>query len=134
VLFSFDFLFLYGYVPADGTVPVKRGFVEIDANLQFSFAVVAVEQFQQSLMSGFDAEKNVFDFFGGNIVVPFLQFSIYLVYSCLCVLDKGIGFDGVRRSSCCPARFHVPVFGIYVAFHPETRFPAINGYPAKKRD
>jgi hypothetical protein len=31
-------------------------------------------------MLGFDAEKNIFDFLCGNIVVPFLQFPVHLVY------------------------------------------------------
>jgi hypothetical protein len=50
------------------------------------------------------------------------------------VFDKGIDFDGVRRPSGCLARLYIPMFGIYIAFHSETRFLTGNGYPAKKRN
>jgi hypothetical protein len=36
-----------GNSPTDDTIPAKRGFVEMDANLQFPLTVMAVKHFQQ---------------------------------------------------------------------------------------
>jgi hypothetical protein len=123
-----------GKVSAGIATVVIRGLYRIDAYHFLSFRIAPVEQLQQCLVFGFDTEKNVFDFLGGNIVVPFLQFSIYLVYRCFGIIDKGVDFDGVRRPSGCLARLYIPMFGIYIAFHSETRFLSVNGYPAKKRN
>jgi hypothetical protein len=123
-----------GKMPAGIATVVIRGLCRINSHNFLPFRIAPVEQFQQCLMLGFNTQKNVFDLLGGNIVVPFLQLPVHPVYGCFGVIDKGIGFDGIRRPSDCPARIYIPVFGMYIAFHTETRFLSINGYPAKKRN
>jgi hypothetical protein len=69
----------------------------------FSLRVALVEQFQQCLVVGFNAQKNVFGLLGGSIVVSFLQLPVHHVCWCFGVVDKCIELEGVSRPPDCPA-------------------------------
>jgi hypothetical protein len=112
------------------TVKVYLSYSKTDINAYqvFPFPVMVVEQFKLGLMLLFDAQKDIFDFFGGNVVVALLQLTIYPIYRRFGVVDKRIGSDG------CLARLHIPTLGTHIAFHTETHFLAVHGDPVVERN
>jgi hypothetical protein len=123
-----------GDLPANSEITVIIRLADINAYQVFAFPVMVVEQFKQGLMLLFDTQKDIFDFFGGNVVIPLLQLTIYPVYRRFGVVDKRIDPDGGSRPSGRLARFHVPALGTHIAFHTETHFLTVHRDAAVERN